>query len=58
MTHEDEPAERLLSRREVVAFLGATGVTWLIASSLNHRRAVAETPGPSRVVPPEQTEGP
>ena len=58
MTHEDEPAERLLSRREVVAFLGATGVTWLIASSLNHRRAVAETPGPSCVVRPEQTEGP
>lgn len=58
MTHEDEPAERLLSRREVVAFLGATGVTWLIAGSLNHRRAVAETPGPSCVVRPEQTEGP
>ncbi len=58
MTHEDESAARLLSRREVVAFLGATSMAWLMAGSLNPRRAVAETPGPSCVVRPEQTEGP
>ena len=58
MTHEDGPAERLLSRREVVAYLGATGVAWLMAGGLNPRRAVADTFGPSCVVRPEQTEGP
>jgi len=58
MTHEDTPAEHLLSRREVVAYLGATGVAWLMAGSLNSRRAVAGMPGPSCVVRPEQTEGP
>jgi protocatechuate 3,4-dioxygenase beta subunit len=58
MTHENRPAGPLLSRREVVAFLGATGVVWLMAGSLNPRRAVAGTLGPSCVVRPEQTEGP
>ena len=58
MTHEDTPAGRLLSRREVVAYLGATGVAWLMAGSLNSGRAVAGMPGPSCVVRPEQTEGP
>ena len=58
MTYEDRPAETLLSRREVVTFLGATGVAWLMAGSLNPRRAVAGTLGPSCVVRPEQTEGP
>lgn len=58
MTHEDTPAGPLLSRREAVAFLGATGVAWLMASSLNPRRAVAGMHGPSCVVRPEQTEGP
>ena len=58
MTHEDRPAGPLLSRREVVACLGATGVVWLMTGSLNPRRAVAGTLGPSCVVRPEQTEGP
>jgi len=58
MTHEDWPAGPLLSRREVVAFLGVTGAVWLMAGSLNPRRAVAGTLGPSCVVRPEQTEGP
>jgi protocatechuate 3,4-dioxygenase beta subunit len=58
MMHEDRPAGPLLSRREVVAFLGATGMAWLMAGSLNPRRAVAGTHGPSCVVRPEQTEGP
>ena len=58
MTHEDRPAEPLLSRREVVTFLGATGMAWLMAGSLTPKQAVAGTLGPSCVVRPEQTEGP
>ena len=54
MTHEGP----LLSRRDVVVFLGATGVAWLMTGGLNPRRAVAGMPGPSCVVRPEQTEGP
>ena len=58
MTYEDRPAEPLLSRREVVTFLGATGMAWLMAGSINPKQAVAGTLGPSCVVRPEQTEGP
>ena len=58
MMHEDRPAGRLLSRREVVVFMGVTGAAWLMAGSLNPRRAVAGMLGPSCVVRPEQTEGP
>src|SRR5437773_426917 len=58
MTHEDRPSGRLLSRREVVVFLGVTGAAWLMAGSLNPRRAVAGMLGPSCIVRPEQTEGP
>ena len=58
MTHEDTIAGPLLSRREVVIFLGATGAAWLMAGSLNPKRVVAGTLGPSCVVRPEQTEGP
>ena len=58
MTPEDTPAGLLLSRREVVVCLGATGVAWLMTGGLNPGRAVAGTLGPSCVVRPEQTEGP
>jgi protocatechuate 3,4-dioxygenase beta subunit len=58
MTDEDRPAGHLLSRREVVTYLGATGMAWLIADSLFPKWAVAGTLGPSCVVRPEQTEGP
>ena len=58
MTHEDTIAGPLLSRREVVIFLGATGAVWLMAGNLNPKRVVAGTLGPSCVVRPEQTEGP
>lgn len=58
MTHEDESAGRLLSRREVVTLLAATGAVFLAGGSLNPRRAIAVTSGPSCVVRPEQTEGP
>lgn len=58
MRHEDESAGRLLSRREVVTLLAATCAVFLAGGSLNPRRAIAATPGPSCVVRPEQTEGP
>ena len=58
MTHENGPAGHLLSRREVVAYLGAAGAVWLAGGSLFPRRAVAGTLGASCVVRPEQTEGP
>ena len=58
MTHEDGPAGHLLSRREVVAYLGAAGAVWLAGGNLFPRRAVAGTLGSSCVVRPEQTEGP
>ena len=58
MTHENGPAGHLLSRREVVAFLGAAGAVWLVGGSLFPRQAVAGTLGASCVVRPEQTEGP
>ena len=58
MTDEDRSSGPLLSRREIVAFLGATGTAWLMIGSLNPRQAVAGALGPSCVVRPEQTEGP
>ena len=58
MRHDNGSAGRLLSRREVVTFLGATGVAWLMTGSLTPRGAVAGTLGPSCVVRPEQTGGP
>jgi len=58
MTHDNGPAGQLLSRREVMAYLGATSVAWLMAGSLLPRQADAGTLGPSCVVRPEQTEGP
>ncbi|THJ21380.1 MAG: twin-arginine translocation pathway signal protein [Nitrospira sp. CG24E] len=58
MTPEDQPVGRLLSRREVVTFLGATGVAWLLTAELSPKRAEAETSSPPCVVRPEQMEGP
>jgi protocatechuate 3,4-dioxygenase beta subunit len=58
MIDEDRPMGRLLSRREVMAYLGATGAVWLAGGSLFPRWAIAGTRGPSCVVRPEQTEGP
>jgi protocatechuate 3,4-dioxygenase beta subunit len=58
MTDEDRPSGPLLSRREVVTFLGAAGMAWLVTGSLNPRQAAAGALGPSCVVRPEQTGGP
>jgi protocatechuate 3,4-dioxygenase beta subunit len=58
MRNEDRSMGRLLSRREVMAYLGATGAVWLAGGSLFPRWAIAGTPGLACVVRPEQTEGP
>lgn len=58
MRNKDRSMGRLLSRREVMAYLGATGVVWLAGGSLFPRWAIAGIRGPSCVVRPEQTEGP
>jgi protocatechuate 3,4-dioxygenase beta subunit len=58
MRNEDRSMGRLLSRREVMAYLGATGAVWLASRSLFPRWAIAGTPGLACVVRPEQTEGP
>jgi protocatechuate 3,4-dioxygenase beta subunit len=58
MRSKDRSIGRLLSRREVMAYLGATGAVWLAGGSLFPRWAIAGTPGLPCVVRPEQTEGP
>ena len=58
MTHEDESVGYLLSRREVITLLGATGALWMMGGNLTLRRSVAAMPAPACVVRPEQTEGP
>jgi protocatechuate 3,4-dioxygenase beta subunit len=58
MTYENGPSGRLLSRLEILRYLGATGAVWLMAGSLSPRLSEAGTLGPSCVVRPEQMEGP
>jgi len=58
MKDEDRHSERLVSRRDVMAYLGATGALWLTGGSLLPEWAIADTLGSSCVVRPEQTEGP
>jgi protocatechuate 3,4-dioxygenase beta subunit len=58
VTLENQPMGPLLSRREVVMLLGATGAAWLMTGSLIPRPAAAGAQSLSCVVRPEQTEGP
>jgi protocatechuate 3,4-dioxygenase beta subunit len=58
MTPEKFSLGHLLSRRQVVSLLGATGALWLIGGGLFSRQASASSDVPSCVVRPEQTEGP
>ncbi len=58
MTPEESPVGYLLSRRQMVTLLGATGALCLMNGSLFSRNAVADLHGPSCVVRPEQTAGP
>jgi len=48
----------LLSRRQLVALLGATGALWLMGGRLFSRQSLAGAQIPSCVVRPQQTEGP
>lgn len=57
MTNQHPPVGWLLSRREMVLLLGATGAAWLMVGGAA-RRASAGPLAPSCVVRPEQTEGP
>jgi len=58
MTNDDRPIGHLLSRRELVVLLGATGAAWLIGGNPDRRQAVAGPGGLPCLVRPEQTEGP
>jgi protocatechuate 3,4-dioxygenase beta subunit len=59
MDNDDSPIGRILTRREAVLLLGASGAALLSGSGLLHRLSAAEaTPPPSCVARPEQTEGP
>lgn len=58
MTSDDSPVGHLLSRRQVITLLGATGALGLMGGGLFSRQSFASTPIPSCVVRPEQTEGP
>lgn len=53
-----EPVGHLLSRRQMVSLLGATGALWLMGGGLFSRQSLAGAQIPSCVVRPEQTEGP
>lgn len=58
MAHDDAPVGRVLSRREVVTWLGATGAAWLTGSRLSPGSHNVAPQGPACVVRPEQTQGP
>lgn len=58
MENDDAPVGHVLSRREVVTWLGAAGVAWMVGNSTYSRRLLVLAQGPSCVVRPEQTQGP
>jgi protocatechuate 3,4-dioxygenase beta subunit len=57
---KEEPnnSRHLLSRRQVMILLGATGAAWLLGSRPNKAQAVPATSRSLCIVRPEQTEGP
>lgn len=58
MKESDGQMGTVLSRREVVTLLAATGGIWLTGGSLVSRLTFAGAAEPSCIVRPEQTEGP
>lgn len=58
MEPSDTPSEHILSRRQVVKLLGATGAIWLAGGGLTSRPALAGATESPCVVRPEQMEGP
>lgn len=58
MEDRDNPSGHILSRRQVVKLLGATGAMWLTGGTIISRPALAGAAEPACIVRPEQTEGP
>lgn len=58
MREENTPARLLFSRREAIAFLGATGAVWLMGGKLTSAQTVARPSQSPCIIRPEQTEGP
>ena len=58
MREEDTQTQQLFSRREALAWAGATGAIWLLNGTRSPALAVSNTPLSLCVVRPEQTEGP
>ncbi|MBH0194414.1 MAG: intradiol ring-cleavage dioxygenase [Nitrospira sp.] len=58
MEDQSKPSGHILSRRQVVRLLGATGALWLTGGGLVPRRAFAGTEESACIVRPEQMEGP
>ncbi|TKB65993.1 MAG: twin-arginine translocation pathway signal protein [Nitrospira sp.] len=58
MKHHDTQGGALLSRRQGLILLGATGVGWMLGDRLTTNSSVASPPQALCVLRPEQTEGP
>lgn len=58
MKGNDHRMGHMLSRREAVALLGATGAAWLLGEHRAPPPALAGLASPACIVRPEQTEGP
>lgn len=58
MDNDDGPVGRILSRREVLALVGALGATTLLGPTYGQESTGATAPLPACVVRPEQAEGP
>ncbi len=58
MDRTDKPSGHILSRRQIVALLGATGALWLTGGGLVPRRAFAGSAESVCIVRSEQMEGP
>src|SRR6266542_1880879 len=59
MDHDDTPIGRVLTRRDALAILGASGVALIAGSTFGQTRRISPYPVvPSCIARPEQTEGP
>jgi protocatechuate 3,4-dioxygenase beta subunit len=58
MEPKDKPSGHILSRRQVVKLLGATGALWLAGGGLVPKQVVAGEAESACIVRPEQMEGP
>lgn len=58
MKEQDERMGTVLSRREMMTLLGATGAVWLLGERVASSHAIAGLAPPACIVRPAQTEGP